>query len=94
MDTLDNKLTRSEIFLHQGEPVFLKSHNYVLPVEVIGSSLLGKLERHEELNLQVLTILFKYHQKYMDDHKYFSEIYEGIKHGLISMEIVPWIIKT
>ena len=48
----------------------VENHNDVVRVKVHESSLLGKPELHEELNIQVLPILFQDHKNDMDDmHK-------------------------
>lgn len=70
MKIIDNEVTCDESCLPRQELFSIEDHNNVVPVKVHESSLLGKLEIHEEPNIQVLPIIFQDHQNDMDDmHK-------------------------
>lgn len=58
MKNIDNEVTCDENCLPIQEPFSVEDHNDVVLVIVHDSSLLGKHELHEELNIQFLPILF------------------------------------
>ena len=68
MKILNNEVTYDEISCLPRQELFsIENHNDVVLVKVHERSLLGKLELHEELNIQVLPILFEDHENDMDD---------------------------
>ena len=60
---MNSEVTCDESCLPRQEHFSVENHNDVDPAKVHKSSLLDKPELHEELNMQVLPILFKDHQK-------------------------------
>jgi len=66
---LNSEATCDGVCLPRQELFFIKNHNDVVLVHK--SSLLGKHELPEDLNIQVLPFLFEDHQNDMDDmHKF------------------------